>query len=358
MRTLGVVFPVKNNLFFTKQILLSIQNHKVKNYDKVVVCVIDNASTDETPKFLTDWAVQDSSNSRFVISNKDNKGFGPACNQGIKLVLQEYPDADVLVMNNDMELLEGCFDALYETAYSQEDIGIVGGRLLFPDGRVQHAGAFLSLWGWGQHKGGGMPDSDKFNQMEVEEVEYVTGALFLIKGALLKLLPGFDERFSPVYFEEVDYCYAARALGYRTYYCPTARAIHYENATGKQVYGDLAAVNQRSHENQIKFYTKYDEREPVDSGNPHKILFVNRIYGEWSFCVVMRNLAKGLARSGVDVAIAPEEYHQVGNMDDWEIKEMMNKPHDYWNRVVFRSAEADHMYLLPPGKKRVAHTTG
>jgi glycosyltransferase involved in cell wall biosynthesis len=72
----------------------------------------------------------------------------------------------------------------------------------------------------------------------------------------------------------------------------------------------------------------------------------------------MRNLAKGLKRANVDVAIAPEEYHNVGNMPDWEIKEMIQKPHDYWNRVVLRSSEGDHMYLMPPGKRRIAHTTG
>jgi GT2 family glycosyltransferase len=361
-KVIGLVFPVVNQSFYTKQLLKSIEKHESKIYDKIVVCVIDNASTDGTDEFLKGWLLSESVGSyeRECIRNEENKGFGPACNQGMVFIHNLYPGADILVMNNDMELLPDCLDELYKTAYSSKDIGIVGGRLVFSDGRVQHAGAFLNTFGWGQHKGGGGQDGDRFNQMAVEDQEYVTGALFFIRNDFYKKLPGFDERYSPAYFEEVQYCYEARKLGYRTVYTPFAKAIHYENVTAKDIYLDLNKVNQLSRKNQVKFYLQNDE--PVvpkeDSGNPNKIMFTCKIYGEWSFSIVMRNLAKGLARNGVDVCIAPEEYHNPSNLLDWEIKEMIQKPHDYWNRVVLRSSEGDHMYLLPPGKKRVAHTTG
>jgi len=87
-------------------------------------------------------------------------------------------------------------------------------------------------------------------------------------------------------------------------------------------------------------------------------MFACKIYGEWSFAGVMRNLAKGLSRNDVDVSIAPEEYHLPQNMDDWEVKQMISKPNDYWNRHVIRSSEGDHLYLMPPGIQRIAHTTG
>jgi len=112
---------------------------------------------------------------------------------------------------------------------------------------------------------------------------------------------------------------------------------------------------------QIKFYLKRDEekRHLKESDNPNKLLLTSQIYGDWSFCGVMRNLAKGLNRNGVDVSIAPVEYHYDKlDMTDWEVKEMINKPNDYWNRTVLRSCEGDHMYLMPPGKQRIAHTTG
>jgi len=124
---------------------------------------------------------------------------------------------------------------------------------------------------------------------------------------------------------------------------------------------------QLSDLSQILFYQKRDlEKDDTFEVNssyiedtPHKLLLASQIYGEWSFCGVMRNLCKGLGRNGVDVSIAPVEYHyDKQNMPDWEIKAMINRPKDYWNRVVMRSSEGDHMYLMPPGKQRIAHTTG
>jgi glycosyltransferase involved in cell wall biosynthesis len=117
------------------------------------------------------------------------------------------------------------------------------------------------------------------------------------------------------------------------------------------------ARKQLSDESQVKFYQKHLNDEYY-SNNPYKILLTCKIYGDWSFIIVMKNLAKGLKNAGVDVSIAPEEYHNLLPMIDWEIKEMIQKPNDYWNRVVLRSCEGDHAYLMPPGKKRILHTTG
>jgi hypothetical protein len=171
----------------------------------------------------------------------------------------------------------------------------------------------------------------------------------------------FDEIYAPAYFEEVDTCYAAHRMGYRVVYTPYARAIHYENVTGKEIYNDVVNIKKQTSDiNQLKFYNKQDVLGymPPDTFED-KLLISSKIYGTWSFCGVMRNLAKGLSRAGVDVSIAPEEYHENrGIMPDYEIKHMILKPNDYWNRYVLRSSEGDHMYLMPPGKKRIAHTTG
>jgi len=294
-----------------------------------------------------------------------------------------------------MVLLEGCIDNLITTAYSKDNIGIVGGKLLFPDGAIQHAGAFLNVFGWGQHKGGGLREEFYTGHDEIEEQEYITGALMYIKGDVTKSVGMFDERFEYGYFEEVDYCYRARNFNYITVFDPNAKAIHYENITSKSIFGNQNDVKKKiSDKNQIKFYLKRDDEkkyplkklkvkkgwsetkvETLENGNlrhtveaipfeeekenPYRLLLTSQIYSEWSFCHVMRNLAKGLKRNGVDVSIAPVEYHyDKKSMMDWEIKEMIQKPNDYWNRTVLRSCEGDHMYLMPPGKQRIAHTTG
>jgi len=393
---------VFNSIFYTRQVIDSIikERENCKKVDNIYVVVVDNKSTDETPDFLVseEYLGKSTENLTFLyVINDYNYGYGGGANRGISYVrsIEEIGDCDFLIMNNDMVLLEGCIDNLITTAYSKDNIGIVGGKLLFPDGTIQHAGAFLNVFGWGQHKGGGQRESDYIEKGEIEEQEYVTGALMYIKGEVIEKVGMFDERFEYGYFEECDLCYRARNFGYITVYTPDAKAIHYENVTAKTIFGDQKDVKKKiSDKNQIKFYLKRNEEkkypfkklkvkkgwtetkiETLKNGNlrhtveaipfeeekenPYRLLLTSQIYGEWSFCHVMRNLAKGLKRNGVDVSIAPVEYHyDKRSMMDWEIKEMINKPNDYWNRVVLRSCEGDHMYLMPPGKQRIAHTTG
>jgi GT2 family glycosyltransferase/glycosyltransferase involved in cell wall biosynthesis len=371
MAKIIIVTPVLNNLFYTKLFLKSLERQTFKDFSVVIV---DNGSTDGTREWISDTylrdkcAVDDTGHmsitphniSLGLVLNKENRGYAGGCNDGISIARKYYPDADVLVTNNDMELYPNCIEELVNFADKNRanKIGILGGRLLFPDGRIQHGGAFINVYGWGQHKLAGVMDKD-FVEVTPEEQEYVTGALFYItKECLHVMQQGFDELFNPAYFEEVDFCTTARKHGYRTFYIPTAKAIHYENKTSNEVFGSADKVSNLSRSQQQKFYIKHDNSasEYIPTSDK-KALITGKIYGDWSFSIVLRNLAKGLKRNGVDVSIAPEEYHQPGNMDDWEIQEMIKKPNDYWNRVVLRSSEGDHQYLMPPGIKRIAHTT-
>uniref|UniRef100_A0A7C3WWW0 Glycosyltransferase n=1 Tax=Dictyoglomus turgidum TaxID=513050 RepID=A0A7C3WWW0_9BACT len=358
---LSIIIPVYNQLFYTKQVVESIRRvfSQSTKINKLFLVIVDNNSTDETLQYLKskEYLKESPNFFPYFIHSDENLGYGGGANLGIKYILSLKEDCDFLIMNNDMILLDGCIDNLVTAAYLSNDIGSVGGKLLFPDGTIQHAGAFLNVFGWGQHIDAGLPTSF-INQ--ITEVEYVTGALFYIKKEVVDKVGIFDNIFERGYFEEVDYVYRARKEGYKTVYTPFAQAIHYENVTSRDIVkGDSEDVKKQiSDKNQIKFYLKR-EQEEYKSDNPYKVLISSEIYGEWSFCGVMRNLAKGLKRNGVDVSIAPVEYHyDKKNMIDWEIKEMILKPNDYWNRVVLRSSEGDHMYLMPPGKQRIAHTTG
>jgi GT2 family glycosyltransferase len=370
-----VVTPVLNQLFYTKMFLRSLEGQSLKDF---AVVVVNNASTDDTAAWLeTSWldkkgvvyqedmdcggkklnVAYDAIKFRFVVQNPTNRGYAGGCNDGISVAKTLFPEADILITNNDMELFPECIEELVKASETTPDAGVIGGRLMFPDGRIQHAGAFIGVFGWGQHKMAGVPNTECI-ETAITEQEYVTGALFYITNRCLKVVPCMDERFNPAYFEEVDYCTMARTWGFKTYYQPSARAVHYENKTANATFGSPEAVSGLSRFNQIKFYTKHDaDILTYKPTSDRQALISGKIYGDWSFSIVLRNLAKGLKRNGVDVAIAPEEYHQPMPVDDWEIKEMILKPHDYWNRAILRSAEGDHQYLMPPGKRRVAHTT-
>lgn len=355
---IGVVTPICNQLFYTKNFLASLLLQELPENLRLVFVGVDNGSTDGTYDFLIHELDNWEEHSFFIISNKENLGFSKAVNQGISFLHKTFGIIDILITNNDMVLDPTCISNLFSCSRRYNNVGIVGGRLRFPDGTIQHAGAFLNAFGWGQHKGaGGNSNDTRLRGVESEE-EYVTGALYFIKKDVFKHVNKFDEKYSPAYFEEVSFCYEVRKFGLITLYCPMATAIHYENVTGKDIYNNTEELKKSlSDVNQIKFYMEREEDLYIPTSND-KLLICSQIYGNWSFCSVMRNLAKGLSRNGVDVSIAPEEYHNVGNMEDWEIKQMILKPNDYWNRVVLRSSEGDHMYLMPPGKKRIAHTTG
>jgi hypothetical protein len=357
LHTLSIIVPLHNQSIFTKKFIVSVLAQETSFYEYVVVVFIDNNSTDDTPTFLKN--VPDTNNIEFnCITNDENLGFAKAVNQGIKFSLENYPECDILVTNNDIEFLSGCWDALATTAYKDPTRGIVGGKLLFSDGRIQHGGAWLNVLGWGQHKGGGTPSDTKGICDKEEEQEYVTGALFFIKNELILKLKGFDEQFSPAFFEETDFVYSARQLGYKTIYTPDARAIHYENTTGKALHKDPMTLKiTLSDANQVKFYQKWPGplTFPEDKDREHKILLQGKIYGDWSFTNTLKKLALGLDKAGVDVSIAPDEYHNVLDMPDWKIKKMILKPNDYWNRVVLRHSEGDHMYVAGPGKKRIGY---
>jgi GT2 family glycosyltransferase len=241
IRNIGTVVPVFNNLFYTKQLLQSIKRVAVtsKLVSKFKIVVVDNGSTDGTRDFLQEekYSITNSSenatNIEFeYILNETNQGYGGGCNRGIELLQKDEIEYDYLIANNDMIFLDNVFDELIKAAYSKDNIGIVGGKLLFPDNTIQHAGAFLNVFGWGQHIGGGVPEDQLPSSNAIEEMEYCTGALLYIKQQAAKLLIEkeghiFDERFF-MYFEEVDLAYVLREYGYKTVYAPLSRAIHFE----------------------------------------------------------------------------------------------------------------------------------
>jgi glycosyltransferase involved in cell wall biosynthesis len=101
---------------------------------------------------------------------------------------------------------------------------------LYPDGRIQEAGAIVWKDGNAHHYGWGKsPDDRRFNF--ARDVDYCSGASLLIRTELFTKLGGFDPLFAPAYYEDVDICFGVRSLGKRVVYQPASRLIHYEGIT-------------------------------------------------------------------------------------------------------------------------------
>ena len=185
------------------------------------VILVDNASDPETR------ALFGRIDGARILLNAENAGFGPACNQGAAQARGRY----LLFLNPDVDMMPGALGALVE-AFAEDDVGIVGARLVFPGGILQEAGAGFQDDPQLTHPHGrGGLDPFAPEASHARDVGYVSGAVLMIERALFTELGGFDDLFAPAYFEDTDLCLRCQQVGRRVVYQPRAIAIHVEGAT-------------------------------------------------------------------------------------------------------------------------------
>jgi len=212
--SLSIVVVTYNHAARSLSCLRSIAEHAPAGAE---VIIVDNASSDETPSLL-----QRVEGARILV-NEENLGFLRACNQAVAHALGD----SILLLNNDALLLPGSIEAALGTLESSEAVGVVGGRLIGLDGRLQEAGSII--WRDGSCRGYGRGDDPNAPEYRFRrDVDFVSGAFLLTRRRLWEQLGGFDEAFVPAYYEDADYCVRARATGWRVVYEPNAAVVHYE----------------------------------------------------------------------------------------------------------------------------------
>ena len=216
----SVILVVWNRAELTLPCLRSLAARSEIGFELIV---IDNGSTDRTT------ALFDRVDGARVYRNDENLYFIHAVNQAAALAR----GAHLLLLNNDAALLPGAIDTLAATIESSPDIGAVGGKIVFLDGRLQEAGSII--WNNGHCFGYGRGDDPLAPQyMFRRDVDYCSGALLLMRKDLFVQLEGFDTVFSPAYYEETDYCVRLWDAGYRVVFEPGAAILHYEFASRSQ----------------------------------------------------------------------------------------------------------------------------
>ena len=220
-----VIIPTKNQLKLLKACLDSLENTTYKNYQ---IAVIDNESDDpKTLEYLKQLTCQ-----VLRIKNPGGKfSFAAINNRAVEQVDSEY----VLFLNNDTEVINPRWLSQM-VGYAQiPDVGAVGARLLYPDGRIQHAGVIHGL----HHglAGHAFKLMDKHNRgylsqaMVTRNYSAVTAACTITPRQLFLELGGFDEQNFAVAYNDVDYGYRLLARGYRCVYCPDAELLHKEGTS-------------------------------------------------------------------------------------------------------------------------------
>jgi GT2 family glycosyltransferase len=183
--------------------------------------MLDNASSDRTRELL------DRVRGVRIVRSPENVGFLRGCNQAARVARGRY----LLFLNNDTQLGPGSLAAALETIAGDASIGAVGGRLVFPDGRLQEAGSII--WNDGSCVGHGRGDGPWRPEYSFQrDVDFCSAAFLLTPRRLFAGLGGFDDRYAPAYYEDADYCVRLWKSGMRVVYEPRAVVTHVEFASG------------------------------------------------------------------------------------------------------------------------------
>lgn len=240
--TVSIVIPVYNKFAYTDACLRSLAEHAGTTVFEVIV--VDDGSSDDTAACLVLIdGIQ-------TIRNPENLGFVGSCNAGAAQAHGEF----VLFLNNDTVVTPGWLEALVNTFVEEPRAGLVGAKLVYPDGRLQEAGGIIfsdgSGWNYGRFED---PAAPQFNYRR--EVDYCSGAAIMLRRALFEQLGGFDMRYAPAYYEDTDLAFAVRAAGLKVIYEPRATVVHFEGITSGTDTG--SGIKRYQVINQQKFLDKW-----------------------------------------------------------------------------------------------------
>jgi GT2 family glycosyltransferase/glycosyltransferase involved in cell wall biosynthesis len=215
----SIVIPVFNQLEYTHACLASLQT--VEKQTRFEVIIVDDCSTDRTAEVLPQL------DGVTYLRNERNSGFITSCNRGAEKARGKY----LVFLNNDTLVKPGWLTALLDTFVEEPDAGIVGSKLLYPDGRLQEAGGIIwrdaSGWNYGK-----FDDAKKPEYNYLREVDYCSAAALMVPKALFESVGGFDSQYAPGYYEDTDLAFKLRRAGYKVLYQPLSEVIHWEGATG------------------------------------------------------------------------------------------------------------------------------
>jgi GT2 family glycosyltransferase len=222
--TTSIIIPSYNGIALTEACLAALVETLPSDFRGEII-VVDDCSTDDTQPRLAGWAAKEPRLK--VLRNSENCGFLVTCNNGAAAAAGEI----IVLLNNDTLPQRGWLEPLLRTFQKQRDAGAVGGKLVYPDGRLQEAGGVVFSDGSAANFGKWDYELDAPLYNYVREVDYVTGALIATPRNLFNELGGLDTWYRPIYYEETDYCFRLRQKGFKVYYQPESVVIHLEGVT-------------------------------------------------------------------------------------------------------------------------------
>lgn len=252
----SLVIPVYGQHQHTFNCLKSLGEHT--DLSQVEVIVVDDASPEPASKAL--GVVQGIR----LVRNTQNLGFIGSCHAGADLARGEY----LVLLNNDVQVTDGWLDALLAVFALRADAGMVGARLVYPDGRLQEAGGIVwrdaSAWNWGRNQ-----DPERPEYRYLRAADYCSGACLALRRSDWVQWGGFDRAYMPAYYEDTDLAFRVRKEGKKLYYQPEAKIIHFEGiSSGTDV---TQGVKRHQVINQKTFFDRWQDvllTHRVNGDNP------------------------------------------------------------------------------------------
>ena len=229
---ISIIIPTRNNLYYIYRLVKNILFES--SYKNIEVILVDNGSrfrkfAEKNPLVNKVYKRFTSSSKLTIIPYDEPFNYSHANNLGAERASGLF----YLFMNNDMLPLNP--DWIEELLYwaSLPHVGIVSGKLLYPNKKIQAFGTVVGMHGHAGHVFQGLPENSETIYGSTSwywNSSTVTGACMMMKHSLFKRIGGFNEDYR-LAFSDVEFCLQARALGLENVCTPNSRIIHYEGAS-------------------------------------------------------------------------------------------------------------------------------
>ncbi|MCF3098649.1 glycosyltransferase [Aeromonas australiensis] len=221
----SIIIPTRDGYELLKQCIDSI--YRLTDYSNFELLVMNNQS--QCQKTLSYFKTLRNHNQARIIDFDDEFNFSAINNAGVA----EAKGSIVALLNNDIEILDGGWLDEMVSQVSRPDIGCVGAKLYYPDGRIQHGGVILGIGGIAghSHKYFGKHHHGYHSRLSlVQNYSAVTAAALVVRKAVFEQVGGLNTELK-VAFNDVDFCLKVREAGYRNLWTPFAEMIHHESVS-------------------------------------------------------------------------------------------------------------------------------
>lgn len=290
-----IVIPSYNDLDVLIPCLESIAATTDPDHVKVIVVddYCDKKHSKELKKLESDQVE--------ILFRSENGGFAKAVNDGMRAADKK---SDVILLNSDIVAHPEWLESLQYGAYQfGVDTGIVGPKLLYPDGRIQSAGSYRNTE---------VPEFfDHYYRFQDENYgpanipQYclgVTGACMYIKREFINNVGILDDGFNFA-FEDMDLCLRGWQAGYRSLYFPASTLTHHESVTR----GKNKTISEKEKQSMDYFWDKwgswFDNRNVLNESGQVKIIFILQTLGISGGIKIVFEHASRLAERGFDVQV-------------------------------------------------------